>query len=247
MSYAELMASSMDEPLGTQPYEEDLWEMRCRDRARPVDLDRARSVAEALADLHAEPCSPSSYRPGLTRALAAGDGIARIADRLAERQTVRHQDRLEAIEIATVCWRWKLAPKRHRARKVHGAVKPANVFFRGTACALVDTLPLRGEAAEDVARLTIHFVCQSVANRGRFRGALRECWYAFWDTYLGRTRDEEILDVIPPFYAREVLELVAQNAPFPRRSEAQDEMVRFAEALLGERRFPLESAERFFS
>lgn len=247
MDYAELMAASQAEPLRTQPYEEDLWEMRGLDRARPLDLDRARSVAEKLADLHAEPCSPSSYRPGLTRVLAAKDGVARIADRLAERQAVLHHERLELIEIATVCWRWKLAPRRHRARQVHGAVKPANVFFRGDNCALLDTLPLRGEAAEDVAKLTVHYICQAVAHRGRFVGALRECWYAFWDTYLGNTRDKEILEVIPPFYAREVLDLVAQNAPFPRRSDVQDDLIRFAETLLGDRCFTLENAERFFS
>jgi hypothetical protein len=49
--------------------------------------------------------------------------------------------------------------------------------------------------------MTINYVFYSLQKYGRLRGIFERLFRLFWDNYLQRTGDTEILEVIQPFYA----------------------------------------------
>ena len=89
-----------------------------------------------------------------------------------------------------------------------------------------------GEAADDVSCLTLNYLFFSLAERKDFGGALKECWELFWKTYLEKTNDSEIYDVIPFFYTWRVL-VVANPMWYPNLDPAiRETLFLFAENLL---------------
>lgn len=237
MQYADVMAAEQPDPEHTRRYEQDLWDLRSADRARKLDRTRAHNLAVALQTIHAEPGHPNCYCRGLTRALTGIDGIPRVAEWVGDCHPILRPDRLERMEIAIVHWRWLLREKRHRTRRIHGSLRPENIFFRGEECTIVEPPALHGEPAQDVAAITLRYATGALVHRNKFAGALRELWDEFWSSYLSESGDLEILEVIPPFYAREVLEVVALNAPEPLPESAQMVLVEFADLMLAGRPF----------
>jgi hypothetical protein len=235
--YADVMAPAPPDAQHLRRYEQDLWELRGVERARRIDRARAHNLAVALYMIHRERGQARSYCRGLARALSGEEGIPRLAEWLGDRHPVLLPERLERIEIALVHWRWLLREKKHRSRRIHGSLRPDNVFFRGEECTLLETAPVRGEPAHDLAALTLRYVISALAHRGRFSGPEREIWDELWTSYLSESGDVEILEVIPPFYAREVLEQVALNAPEPLSEQMQRVLVEFAEVMLAGRPF----------
>jgi hypothetical protein len=207
------------------------------DHARPIDRARAHGLALALAAIHAERGRPESYRRGVDHALAGEDGIPRLAEWLGDDHPVLRPDRIERMEIAVVRWRWLLRHHEHRSRRIHGALRPESIVFRGEECTLLEPAPLWGEAAQDLAAVTSFYLGAALSRRQRFSGAARECWDELWSAYLSASSDLEMLEVIPPFYARAVLELVALNAPEPLPESMQRVLVEFAEVMLAGRPF----------
>jgi hypothetical protein len=237
VQYADVMAPSSPELQHLRRYEQDLWEMGSADRARRSDRARARSLALALTALHSERSDPSGYCRGLTRALCGEEGVPRLADWLGDAHPVLRPDRLERIEVAIVHWRWLLREKKHRNRRIHGSLRPESIFFRDDECVLLAAAPRTGDPAQDIAAVSLRYVTSALAHRQKFDGAAREAWDELWSTYLTETRDMEILEVVPPFYAREVLELVALDAPEPLPEPMQRVLVEFAEVMLSGRPF----------
>ena len=237
MQYADVMAPASPDSKHVRRYEQDLWEMRAADHARKIDRTRAHNLAVALHLVHSERGHSNSYLRGLTLALSGADGIPRIAEWLGDAHPVLNPDRLERIEIGLVHWRWLLAEKRHRSRRIHGSLRPDQIFFRGEECTLLDPTPHRGEPAQDIAALTLRYVTCSLSHRGKFAGATREAWDEFWSRYLSESKDFELLEVIPPFFAREIIELVALNTPEPLSEPMQRVLVEFAEVMLAGRPF----------
>jgi hypothetical protein len=237
VQYADVMSPVEPEGQHTRRYEQDLWDLRSADRARRIDRARAHNLALALYMIHSEPRHPSSYCRGVTEALAGTSGVPRFADWVGDDHPVLRPDRLEKMEIGLVHWRWLLRDKKHRARRIHGSLRPENIFFRGEECTLLEPATLRGEPAQDVAAVTMRYVTGALGHRGKFTGALRDTWDEFWSAYLDESKDLEILEVIPPFYAREALELIALNAPDPLSVPVQRIIAEFAEVMLAGRPF----------
>jgi hypothetical protein len=235
MQYADVMAPSRADAV--RRYEQDLWELRTLDKARRIDRARAHNLAVALSILHAERGHPSGYSRGLTQALSGPDGVPRFAEWLGDGHPILNPDRLEHLEIEIVHWRWLLRDKKHRTCRIHGSLRPDNIFFRGEECLLMEPSFKRGEPAQDVAAISLRWVLASLSSRGRFEGAARDVWDEFWAAYSTESGDSEILEVIPPFFAREVLELIALNAPDPLSEEMQRILVEFAEVMLAGRPF----------
>jgi hypothetical protein len=58
-----------------------------------------------------------------------------------------------------------------------------------------------GDSADDVACLTANYLFFSLQRSGRLAGALATLFVRFWERYLERSADYEMLEVVAPFYA----------------------------------------------
>jgi hypothetical protein len=72
-------------------------------------------------------------------------------------------------------------------------------------------------------------------------------WRRFWDHYLERTGDMEVLEVASPFLAWRGLVLANPRWYPVVAADARDALLGFVERALDAERFDLESAERLFS
>jgi aminoglycoside phosphotransferase (APT) family kinase protein len=108
---------------------------------------------------------------------------------------------LEEIEHHCVRWRWKLKSRTHRLRQVHGDFHPWNILFQsGAEFRVLDrSRGEYGDAADDVACLSMNYLFFSLQRSGTLDGAFETLFRRFWDRYLATTGDREILDVVAPF------------------------------------------------
>jgi Phosphotransferase enzyme family len=107
------------------------------------------------------------------------------------------------IEHSCVAWRWRLKGLTHRLRQVHGDFHPWNILFRSeTDFALLDrSRGEYGDPADDVTSLTLNYLFFSLQRSGRLQGSLERLFLRFWERYLEKSVDREILRVVAPFFA----------------------------------------------
>ena len=100
-------------------------------------------------------------------------------------------------------WRWRLKRRAHRLRQVHGDFHPWNILFREGMdfTALDRSRGEWGEPADDVACLTLNYLFFSLQRDGRLAGDFEALWLLFWERYLERSGDGELLEVAAPFLA----------------------------------------------
>ncbi len=178
---------------------------RLRDSGTPADLDLAR--ADALCDYLVDIHRPSVENPDLyirrSRELV-GDGecIMGLNDSYPDHPLFSPRV-LEQIEHRAVAWRWRLKKYTHRLRQVHGDFHPWNILFsQGTDFRLLDrSRGEYGDPADDVTCLTANYLFFSLQRSGRLEGILETLWRRFWNRYLEKTGDREILSVAAPFFA----------------------------------------------
>ena len=58
-----------------------------------------------------------------------------------------------------------------------------------------------GEPADDVTAMTINYLFYSLQAYGELTGPFKRLFEIFWEDYLNKTGDEEILTTVQPFYA----------------------------------------------
>ena len=93
--------------------------------------------------------------------------------------------------------------KGHRCAQVHGDYHPWNIMFRhGADFAVLDRSRGEwGEPADDMSALSINYIFYALQVYGELKGPFERLFKLFWDTYLDKTGDEEMLTVVQPFYA----------------------------------------------
>lgn len=200
----------------------------------PRDVQRAEALARYLVALHAQPALPEVYSRCIRDTIGSGEGLFGLIDSYPASHPVATPKRLQAIERAAVDWRWKLRDKGHRARRTHGDFHPFNILFReGVDLSVLDcSRGGEGEPADDVTALTLNYIFFALTQRGRFEGPYRELWDRFFATYLELSGDEELLEVVAPFFAWRGL-VVASPVWYPRVADkTRDRLLRFVERLL---------------
>ena len=113
----------------------------------------------------------------------------------------------EALERSIVSWRWRLRGRAHRLSRTHGDFHPWNLLFReGTDVSVLDRSRGEwGEPADDVSALAINYLFFGLrrAATERTRGVAEPfatLFHVFLDEYLKHSRDEELAEVLPPFF-----------------------------------------------
>ena len=224
----------LTEYVAGRAYAADLIAVAGHERAEARDLERASALADYLAMLHAQRRTPAEHVRHVRDTLGGGEGIFGIADSWPADHPVADGDRLCRIEQAAVAWRWRLRGHSERARRIHGDFHPFNILFReDTDFSVLDcSRRAAGDPADDVTCLAINYAFFALVARGRFDGAGRELWEAFWDRYLEASGDRELLTLVAPWFTWRAL-VVASPVWYPDIDDAvRERVVAFAERLL---------------
>ena len=200
--------------------------------ATPLDTERAVALARFLAAAHAvKRDEPALYHRRIRELVGHGECLMGILDSYPHPYPPLPASVCEEVERAAVSARWRLRPRTHRLSMTHGDFHPWNILFRaGTDFSVLDRSRGEwGEPADDVAALAINYLffgLRRAAREGRpgvvaepFRGLFATCL----DSYAAASRDGEIYDVLPPFFAFRAFVLA-----HPRWYPSLDEVTRGA-------------------
>lgn len=144
-------------------------------------------------------------------------------------------------------WRWRLRGRHARLSQVHGDFHPWNVLFRhGTDFSVLDRSRGEwGEPADDVTSMSINYLFFSLCRHGRLKGALEVAFHSFWETYLARSRDHEVLEATAPFFAFRGL-VLASPLWYPKLTvTVRRKIFRFIENVLATPRFDPADVNRY--
>lgn len=207
---------------------------------RELDRDRADALCDYLAEIHqVRGDDPGLYVRRIRELIGHGECIMGLADSYPPRHGFITPALLEEIERRCVSWRWRLKGMTHRLRQVHGDFHPFNIIFReGTDFTVLDRSRGEwGEPADDVTALTGNYLFASLQAHGRLADPFESLFLRFWDRYVGRTGDEEVLAAAPPFFAFRCL-VMASPVWYPSLEEdVRKKLFSFTIAVLHAGRF----------
>jgi hypothetical protein len=222
-----------------QPYAMDLERMRDTGRLTDLDVARADALCDYLVEVHAERGSdPRLYVRRNRELVGDGECIMGLADSYPPHPLFTPRV-LEQIEHRAVSWRWRLKNRAHRLRRVHGDFHPWNILFAsGTDFRALDrSRGEYGDPADDVTCITLNYVFFSLQRTGELDGAFENLFLMFWDRYLEKTGDREMLEVAAPFFVFRAL-VLASPIWYPSLADsARKKLLAFILAVLGQDSF----------
>jgi aminoglycoside phosphotransferase (APT) family kinase protein len=227
-------------------YADDLLRLRAGGEATALDFRRADALCDYLVLVHsrAAPLPEDSlqgnglYRRRIRELLGHGECIFGVDDSYPDGGAVP-LDTLREIERRCLEWRWRLRGREARLCQVHGDFHPWNILFReGADFSVLDRSRGEwGEAADDVACLTLNYLFFSLQRSGRLEGGFERLFRGFWERYLERSGDAEVLEVVAPFFAFRGL-VMANPVWYPALGEAlRGKLLRFVLNVLDTPRF----------
>ncbi len=227
-------------------YAADLRRIERESRCAPLDVERARVLAEWLAALHTEPVTdpPEVYQRAIRDLVGSGEGIFGLVDSYPAGGPI-DLSRLARLEQRAATFRLRLRDKHRRLRRTHGDFHPYNVLFRrGADFSVLDaSRGCRGDPADDLAAMSVNYLFGGALSPPAWKHGLESLWRTFWTTYLDRTGDDEVFDVLAPFLAWRLL-VVASPVWYPSvPDETRDALLRTAEYALDAPRVELDRLE----
>jgi Phosphotransferase enzyme family len=197
-----------------EPYFIDLERLARGEPVSETDLRRVDRLASYLARVHSDRHqAPTLYTRRVRELFGHHECIMGLLDSYDEFSLDGFTSAAELREIERRCvdWRHRLKRYPHRLCRVHGDFHPWNVLWQGE-----DQLTLLdrsrgewGEAADDVSCMAINYLFFSLQAHGRLVQPFQELWSRFFVGYLGATGDEELLEVISPYFAWRALVLAS--------------------------------------
>lgn len=185
-------------------YIHDLSRLQAGGSLSDLDLARADALCDYLADIHRQRgTDPGLYARRIRELLGHGECIMGLTDSYPPRCGFITKELLEEIEHRCVAWRWRLKERTHRLRRIHGDFHPYNILFReGTDFSVIDRSRGEwGDPADDVTSITGNYLFSSLQRDGRLAGGFETLFRRFWDRYMEKSGDAEIVEVAAPFYA----------------------------------------------
>jgi len=169
----------------------------------PVDIERTEALSTYLAEIHANRHDDRElYLRKLRDIVGHGECIMGLTDSYPDDLDFVTWGDLCEIEKKCVDWRYKIKGRTHRLCMTHGDFHPWNIMFRqGADFTVLDRSRGEwGEAADDVSSITMNYLFYSLQKYGELAGPFQEMYELFFENYLERTGDRELLEVIQPFY-----------------------------------------------
>jgi len=190
-----------------RPYADDLFRIAREHALGDVDLKRCDALVDYLAKLHSQKKkSPILYMRHIRDLVGHGEMLMGVVDTYPD---IRKLDftspkEIEDIEVKMVKWRNTIKFMDHRLSRIHGDYHPfGNIRFRKDNSIMALDLAREefGEPADDASCLSINYIFFSVWHYGKFVEPFKTLFDRFMEGYVKATGDEELFDVIPPFYA----------------------------------------------
>lgn len=181
----------------------DLEKIKRDGELTPVDIERTEALSTYLAHIHANRHDDRElYLRKLRDIVGHGECIMGLTDSYPDDLDFVTWGDLCEIEKKCVDWRYKIKGRTHRLCMTHGDFHPWNIMFReGVDFTVLDrSRGVWGEAADDVSSITMNYLFYSLQKYGELAGPFQEMYELFFDNYLERTGDKELLEVIQPFY-----------------------------------------------
>jgi hypothetical protein len=181
----------------------DLERIKKGGKLNSLDKDRAVALSSYLAEIHANKHDDRElYLRKMRDIVGHGECIMGLTDSYPDNLDFVRWEELCDIEKKCVDWRYKIKGKTHRLCMTHGDFHPWNIMFReGCDFTVLDRSRGEwGEAADDVSSITMNYIFYSLQKYGELAGPFRELYELFFNNYLEKTGDHEVLRVIQPFY-----------------------------------------------
>lgn len=226
-------------------YFNDLREFSKKDRLDSSDIKKIEAMASYLAEIHSvKKDSRSLYWRKIRDIIGHGECLMGVFDIYPD--GVLSYEEMAEIEKLCVDWRAKLKPKTHRLSQIHGDFHPGNIWFKEVKSQnKIDFVLLDrsrgpyGEPADDVTALSINYIFFSIMYNGKVSDAYLEGLNLFFDEYVKATKDNELFEVLAPFFAFRGT-VVANPVFYPDLSEeGRNKIFRFVKRVLSEDRFEL--------
>ncbi len=202
-------------------YFEDLERLRDHPELAERDFQRADALCDYLVGIHKIPGpDPGLYLRHIRELVGHGECIMGLMDSYPAQHGFITSALLEEIEQKCVAWRWRLKNKTARLHQRHGDFHPWNILFReGTDFTVLDRSRGEwGDPADDVCCLTMNYLFFSLQRTGWLDGNLETLFLRFWQRYLEKSKDTEILEVAAPYLAFRGL-VMASPLWYPHLSE----------------------------
>jgi hypothetical protein len=238
------------------------------------DTEKIRMMARYLANMHSvKKDSRALYLRKLRDIIGHGECLMGVFDSYPE-GILTHEEMAD-IEKQCIDWRARLKDRHHRLCRIHGDFHPGNVWFREAPASGETPPPLTpppqgggkeddhrreyrlclldrsrgpwGEPADDVTALTINYIFFSVMHSDGMRAPYTDGFCLFFQEYVSRTGDAELLEVVAPFYAFRGA-VVANPTFYPDVTSSQRErLFAFVRRVLAEERFVPEQVEGYLA
>jgi len=229
-------------------YFKDLERIRDNGPLTVTDTYRVQALADYLVLVHAQKLdAPSLYTRRIRDLLGHGECIMGLIDNYPKKVEGIDDTFLQRMEMSCVAWRWRIKARSHRLCRVHGDFHPWNILFReGTDFTVLDRSRGEwGEPADDAATMTINYLFFSLQRFNKLQGDFEKMFLLFWEHYLAKTADNEMLEVIAPFLAWRGL-VIASPLWYPHLTPAvRKSLFGFIENVLAEVRFNPEDVNRY--
>jgi len=231
-------------------YFKDLERIRDSGFADDRDIQRAIALSDYLVSIHRKRSVDAAlYTRRIRELIGHGECIMGLVDNYPAQFEFIDQELLRSIERSCVDWRWSIKPRTHRLTQVHGDFHPWNILFRegNDFTALDRSRGAWGEPADDTATMSINYLFFSLQRSERFEGDLEQLFSVFWDHYLTRSGDTEMLEVIAPFFAWRGL-VLASPVWYPHLSlNVRKTIFRFIKNVLAVERFDPADMQRYLT
>jgi aminoglycoside phosphotransferase (APT) family kinase protein len=181
-------------------YADDLLRIRATGEATAEDFARSDALCDYLVEIHKlKGTEAGLYARRVRELVGHGECIFGVDDSYPR----EYVPLLAEIEKRCVEWRWKINGRAERLCQVHGDFHPWNILFReGAEFSVLDRSRGEwGEAADDVTCLALNYLFFSLQRSGRLEGGFEKLWRRFWERYLERSGDAQLLEVAAPFIA----------------------------------------------
>jgi aminoglycoside phosphotransferase (APT) family kinase protein len=230
-------------------YRLDLDRIKDSGRLRHLDERRCLALSDYLVKIHSlKRKAPWLYVRRVRELVGHGECIMGLLDSYPSGIDFINEPQLIDIEKSSVVWRWRLKHKTHRLSQVHGDFHPWNIMFHKNAefTVLDRSRGEWGEPADDVAALTINYIFYSLQKYDKLEGAFERLYQLFWRNYLEKTKDEEIFEVIQPYYAWRGL-VLASPIWYPNLAEdVRLKLLNFVKNVLQQEKFEIEAVNSYF-
>jgi len=238
----------LNEKLEGHDYFLDLERIRSGD-FRESDVETAREFARWLARLHSVSYdSPHLYYRRIRNLIGSSECILGLIDEAYPRPYGFYNDsKFILLEKRLIDWRWKLKDYSHRLSAVHGDFHPWNVLvtYEGDFSVLDRSRGEWGEPGGDLATMAINYLLWSLYSHTRLNGPYEKMYKAYFKEYIAQTGDNEIFEVMAPFFVFRCLVIASPEWYPDHPAEIRKRLFRLMENVLEDDVFDWENINKY--